>query len=396
MARWLAHACVVLALCFGGSAWAKPKIAILGLEAAPGTGGTVDPATTQVARAITKELRQRARAVASPYTIAPNSNKELTDEKLLMSCDSEAASCMAVIGAGLAADVVMYGRVEKKGEVYRVSLKRLDVQAKTIETRSEELPVGSSVVGMAKRLYFGLVGQSSMVGALTVKAVSQTGAVIANGNVTIDDQARGPLVAGRLTVNNLAEGRHVLGVEARGYRRFEETVTIRAGEPATINALLLIRDAAREPAPDRSGLWRASFITSVAVAALGGAFAGYSFYQQESGDPEPHPEVEGQIVPQLTNNECSLSVAEIKEQKHIIVGNEAEFRRKCDWHPRIFYGFGVAGIGVVGALVSFVMLSRESGSSEPLRTGERSAQRRVAVTPIVTPSLTGASLSVTW
>src|SRR5690349_6728141 len=112
MSKALSSACLVLLICFGGSAWAgKPKIAVLGLEVAPGPTGAVDPEMTQVARDITKELRQRAQSGASPYVIAPNSNKELTDEKLLMSCDNEAASCMVVIGAGLATDLLLYGRV---------------------------------------------------------------------------------------------------------------------------------------------------------------------------------------------------------------------------------------------------------------------------------------------
>src|SRR5215510_4163216 len=104
--------CLGLLICLGGSAWGdKPKIAILGLEAAAGAGGAIDPGAQLVAREITRELRQRVQSPASPYVIAPNSNKELLDEKLLMSCENEALDCMVVIAAGLASDLLLYGRV---------------------------------------------------------------------------------------------------------------------------------------------------------------------------------------------------------------------------------------------------------------------------------------------
>jgi hypothetical protein len=145
MRKALSSACLVLLICVGGSAWAgKPKLAILGLEVAPGPTGIVDPAMTQVAKDITKELRQRAQSGASAYVVAPNSSKELTDEKLLMSCDNEARECMAMIGAGLAADALLYGHVEKRGDDYRVSLKLLDIKAKTVEIGSDEMPIGST------------------------------------------------------------------------------------------------------------------------------------------------------------------------------------------------------------------------------------------------------------
>src|SRR5882724_2304926 len=47
MPKALSSVCLALLICFGGSAWAgKPKIAILGLEAAPGPSGTQEPETT--------------------------------------------------------------------------------------------------------------------------------------------------------------------------------------------------------------------------------------------------------------------------------------------------------------------------------------------------------------
>jgi hypothetical protein len=389
---------LVLILCLGGPAWAKPKIAILGLEAAPGPSGAVDPAMTQVARAITKELRQRAQAPASPYALAPNSNKELTDEKLLMSCDNEAASCMATIGGGLAADVLLYGRVEKRGQLYRVALKRLEIKTKAIETAGEELPVGSAVTGMAKRLYTKLIGEQPVSGALLVRATSQRGAPVGAGTVMIDEVPRGTLAAGQASVTGLAEGRHVVAIEAGGYRRFEDTVTIRAGGQATLDAVLLARTTDEPPASaGNRGAWTASFVASLAVGALGGGLAGYSFYRMTRDEVTADPDPESTMPPlEVGSDDCGSTIGEIKARKHAIVSNPEVFEAACAWKTRIYYGFGVAAVGAVGAVISVVMLTRSAGSPETSRTSARGKKRAVALVPIVTPSLAGASLSVAW
>ncbi|MBC7978239.1 MAG: carboxypeptidase regulatory-like domain-containing protein, partial [Myxococcales bacterium] len=390
MARALASACLLLVVCFGGSAWAaRQKIAVLGLEAAPGPSGAVDPAMTQVARAITKELRQRAQSQTSPYELAPNSNKELTDEKLLMSCDNEAASCMAAIGAGLAADILLYGRVEKRGQLYRVSLKRLDVKAKSVAAGGEELPVGSAVVGLAKRLYIKLVGEISVDGALIVRATSANGAPITAGTVLIDETPRGTLAAGQATVSGLPEGRHVLAIEAGGYRRFEQTVTIRVGAPTTLDARLLGRDAPSEPASSggNAGLWKISLGTSLLVGAAGGGLAVFSFYRMTRDEVTTtiDPDAGGLPALDVGSEDCGRTPAQIKATKHAIVTNPEVFSAACSWKTRIYYGFGVAGVGAVGAVVSLVMLARGS-SPETSRTSARRTKPAFAVTPIVTPS----------
>lgn len=384
--------CATVALCVAlcAVAEAKPKIAILGLEAVPAANGTVDPATTQVARAITRELRQRAQSAASPYAIAPNSSKELTDEKLLMSCDNEAASCMAVIGAGLAADVMLYGRVEKRGDTYRVSLKRLDVKARTVQSGGEEVAVGSGVAGMAKRLYVKLVGEAEAVGTLAVRATTSSGAPVAAGNVTIDEEPRGKLDGGRLTVAGLSEGRHVLAIEVGGYARFEETVTIHSGDQATLNALLIPRDAARPAAGGAHGsAWKWALGTSLVVAAVGGGMALTGYLEQQnyigkvttrstSGDPQ---------VRVVTSGDCGTSATKLKAER-MIEFDDSKFDTACTWHNIHYAGFVVLGVGGVGALLSMVMVIRDAHNDEP--------PRRVSLSPAASPGYAGASLSVRW
>ena len=403
MPKALSLACLVLLICFGGPAWAKPKIAILGLEAAPGPSGVVEPETTQVARDITRELRQRAQASTSPYVIAPNSNKELIDEKLLMSCDNEAASCMVVIGAGLAADVLLYGRVERKGDVYRVSLKLLDVKAKTIETATDEMPVGSSVTSVSKRLHNKLIGEAqstSVAGALIVKARSQTGDTIRNATVLVDEDRKGDLTAGRLTVTGIAEGRHTIAIEAGGYQRFEETVTIHGGEQATLDALLLERSAGPGPSSSSSSLgWKVSLGAGIAVTVGGLGFAGYSYLVKVNNALSAGElKIVGDQGATVGSEDCSRTYDDIINNSNpkIASFNDKSLRTACTWRTRTFIGYGIAGVGLVGAVVSLIMLTRDTGDSEKPPTGARGKKPDVAIAPILNPGGGGAALSVSW
>src|ERR1043165_8632658 len=150
MTRVLSSACVVLlVLGLGGRAWAgKPPIAILGLEVYD-NGGGIDPETTRAAKELTAALRDRAKAGTGPFTPVQG-EKELIDEKLLNNCDSEAPTCMATIGSGLGAEVLMYGKIEKATQsgqgVYKVSIKLLNVGRKQLANSTvETLPLSDSI-----------------------------------------------------------------------------------------------------------------------------------------------------------------------------------------------------------------------------------------------------------
>jgi PEGA domain-containing protein len=402
MPKALSSLCLVLLICFGGSAWAgKPKIAILGLEAAPGPGGNLEPETTQVARDITRELRQRAQASTSPYVIAPNSNKELIDEKLLMSCDNEAASCMVVIGAGLAADVLLYGRVEHKGDAYRVSLKLLDVKAKTIETAAEELAAGSSATGVIKRLYNKLIGEAqgaSVAGTLTVKARSQTGVTVRSGRVMIDEDRKGELSGGRLTVTGIAEGRHTIAIEASGYQRFEEIVTIRGGEQATLDALLLERST-QETSSSNNLTWKVSLGAGIAVMAAGGGFAAYSYFAKVNKQLEPTTlKIVGDTGATVSSDDCGKSEAMILANSNpkITSFNYGALQAACTWRTRTYIGYAIGGVGLLGAVVSLIMLTRDTDATEQPPTGARGKKSDLAIVPMLMPAGGGATLSMTW
>jgi hypothetical protein len=397
----LASACVVLGVCVAGSAWAaRPKIAILGLEVVPGPTGVVDPAVTQLAHDITLELRARAQSSTSPYAIAPNSAKELTDEKLLMSCDNEAASCMATIGAGLSADFLLYGHLEKHGDAFRVSLTLLDVKARTVAVGGEDLPVGGAVGALASRLYAKLVGENPAVtttGTMLVRARARGGDVL-DGRVLIDQQLRGRLADGRLTLAGLAEGRHVVAVESTGYDRFEDVVAIHAGQQALVDALLVEK---RAPAPQHSAVWKWTLGAGVVIAAAGGAFAYYSNDRMVNHNLVTYEAALQRDGRTLYNDpmppdsgDCGLSVSQIADKKHARVTNQDVFDRACTWKSRIYISFGVAAVGALGAIASLVVLTRDS-ATEPA-TGARGKKPNLAIAPMIGPNGTGASLSLVW
>jgi hypothetical protein len=91
-------------------------IAILGLEVV--ANGPIDEASTRVASQLTDAIR--GRAANGPYAIAPNSNAELIDEKVMHSCDDEREACMRAIGRRFHADHLLFGHVERsRGEAIK-------------------------------------------------------------------------------------------------------------------------------------------------------------------------------------------------------------------------------------------------------------------------------------
>jgi hypothetical protein len=400
----LSSACLVW-LCLGGPAWAnKPKIAILGLEVIPGPSGTVDPLVTQVARDITTDLRQRVQSDASPYTMAQNSTKELTDEKLLMSCDNEAASCMAVIGAGLSADFLLYGHIERRGEVYRVSVRLLDVKTKTFQTTGEDMPVGSPAANMSKRLYTKLFGDVAApgTGVIVVKVRTQSGTPTDGSRVMVDDVLRGVLTKGKLTVTGVGDGPHVVAIEAPGYPRYEGLATVRPGKPATLDAVLVEHATAPEQ-PRHSPVWKWSLGAGIGLALAGAGFAYYSNDQMVNHNKVMYAAAIDTSTgmaftdPQAPDaSDCEKSFEQIRIAKRADVTNPEVFGRACTWKTRIYVGYIVGAAGALGAVASLIMLTRDPRPSESSRTGTRSNKSGVAVVPIVRPDGAGALLSLSW
>ena len=213
---------------------AKPTIAVLGLEVVDEASGGIDEKSTKMAKELTDALRQRAKVGTGPYALAPGSDKDLLEMKLLSACDSEADDCMAAIGKELNAERLLYGKVKKAQGGYQVSLKLLNVSTKKNEkSTSDVIPVGQAsgpeLVRWGKVFYNRLTGTTDQ-GTLIVRAN------VDRGIVYLDGAVKGNLVGGTARVTGLAEGSYRLGVEAEGHLRYDARVTVTGGQDTTHQA----------------------------------------------------------------------------------------------------------------------------------------------------------------
>lgn len=215
------------------AASAKPKLAILGLEVI----GSLDPDQVRIAKQITLGLRERARAGTGPYELAPNSEKELVDEKLMNNCETEALACMSPIGLAMRADFLMFGNIEKVDRGYHITIKLIRVTTKMpLAPFSEIIPaaeVKRDPRGVARHVYAKLTATDE--GSVTVRVSS-----VERATVFVDDQPVGTTSSGLLTIS-LPEGKHRLAVVAteRGWKRHEEELTLNAGDQRNIPVELL-------------------------------------------------------------------------------------------------------------------------------------------------------------
>jgi len=424
MTRVLSSACVVLlVLGLGGRAWAgKPPIAILGLEVYD-NGSGIDPDTTKAAKELTAALRDRAKAGTGPFTPVQG-EKELIDEKLLNNCDSEAPTCMATIGTGLGAEVLMYGKIEKATQsgqgVYKVSIKLLSVTRKQLTASTvETLPVtdatGVKVQTYARTWYSKLAGAGSG-GTLVVRAN------IDRGTVLIDEDIKGSLASGTLTITGLAEGKHTLAVEAttREHQRYEAQVTIRAGETTTQNVTMvamprrladmrpqgtIIREGTVAQQPPRTNAWKPVFYGATVATAGGVGFSLYELFKGQSNGKISGTSNFVQAVgvmdgagKSVTSDQCgSQPVSDFASANP----GDPDLRRFNDACNNFKYqkiGWVVSGVLGAVAIGSFYMAYLRDSGSETNKTAGRGHRKRreLAVTPIVTPTGGGATLRFDW
>lgn len=272
MSRYLAALITVAALLSTSSAAiAKPTIAVLGLEVISESEGALDETATQVAKDLTSALRRRAALGRGKYQLAPNSQKDLLELKLLSDCADENRDCMSAIGRELGAQRLLYGRIERQASGYQISLKLLNVTTRTMERTTSDiftaaiLKDGTDELG--RRLYNQLTGGPE-TGGLNIVTNA------AGGTVFIDGRPRTSLSAGRAAVEDLNEGRHTLVIEADGHERYVGAITVIPGETQDVSVRLTA--SATPPADDRrpGGISRVMFWSTLTIAgASGAAFA---------------------------------------------------------------------------------------------------------------------------
>jgi hypothetical protein len=422
MIRAFSSTCLAfLLVCLAGNAYAgKPLIAVLGLEVVD-SSGTPTPQDTQVAKALTEGLRSRAKAGSGPYQIAGNSDKELIDEKLLKNCDSESPVCMAQIGNDLGADVLMYGKIEKKGTAYTVTMKLLEVHRKIVEKSwNEPIPLSQTneaeLQRWAKNIYAKLTGQST-AGQILVKL--QNGD---HGTILLNGDEKGSITNGVGQVASVEEGKYKLEVQSEGFRPWSDSITVRPGETTNVGVKLEKADGGNriiEPPPGGgppggggivveggsrgSATWKGVFIGSVVVGLAGGGIVLYGRNQISDarsalcagGAYNPDmPDANHPVVDPSCAKPSSLSNPLTPSQVDSY-NSKGDSGRTLTWVGGVTAG--VAGAFAIVALYKGFIAKDSGGSSgEHAVNGKRVRRDRFVVTPIVAPDGGGATLRFDW
>ena len=412
MTRAISLSFVVLAALVANAA-ARPSIAVLGLEVVD-PSGTPTQADTQVAKELTEGLRSRAKAGSGPYSLAPGSDKELIDEKLLTNCETEQPACMAQIGQSVGAEFLMYGKIEKQGKAYQVTLNLLDVKRKA---REKSLPAliplsqanGAGLSGWAKNLYANITGQATAAG-IVVK--------VANADrctVLIDGEEKGNVNNGVGQINGIEDGSHKLGVECPGYRKYEQDITVKAGETTQVPVRVEKTETGPEggvgpggvtgtegPGPSTGGGgggetgssgWRSVFYGSLAVGVAGGALwiAGY---HTESAASDRLCAIGGYVDPKFNRPDCQNPPEHLPDPD---IQHENDRGDKGKLMTEIGIGAAVVGgsLAVVALYEGFIA-KKDSNPREHALRSHRVHRDRFVVTPIISPSGGGATLQLSW
>ena len=390
-------------------ALAKPMIAVLGLEVVD-PSGTPSAQDTQVAKELTDGLRARAKAGTGTYQLAPGSDKELIDQKLLNNCDTEAAGCMSAIGNQLGAEVLMYGKLQKDSKGYQVTLKVLDVGRKSVQKSSTDLiPVnessGAPLQGWAKKIYAKLTGEQSS-GTLVVKLSNAE-----RGTILIDGEEKGNITNGTGQVAGLSEGKYKLTVESDGFRRYERDITVSGGKTENVAVTLesgsgtgggsiggggvIGPSPGPGPGPEGgsgNGMWKGVFVGSMVVAAAGGGWWAYNW--TKINKENDYLCTRGQVSGDCTPNNSNGSVTAEQHKAAVDRGNSAKTQT---WVGGAVMGVGL-GVAAFAFYKGFIAKPNQESSTSAAKTkrGKRVRRERFIVTPIVAPDGGGATVRLDW
>jgi len=408
---------------FGSVAHAdKQKISVLGLEAVVGANNQIDPADTAFAKELTKELRSRANN--SKNYVLTKDTRELVDEKLMNNCGAEHPQCMAPIGGSVGADALLFGRVANVKGGYKVSLTLVSVSKKqVIASDPNALVTGAEtknpgLANWVREHYKKLTGESSD-GTLIITAAGASG-----GRVLINGETRETLKSGQATIS-LPEGRYRVGVEADGFKLWEQDgVTVGTEKPVELKPDLVKSKIDTTVDPNKGNesntttttgtdnlvtregtvsgkksktVWKVAAAVGIGGAVVGGAFIAYSFKQMGDFDSakvdgatwEPDP-----AKTKISDSDCG--------DGQFTGGNASDLNSKfdsaCSAKSRMTWlvptTVGLAAIGA-GALI-YVMISKDDAEQRPAGAGRRVKKKTFIVTPVVTPDGTGATLRFDW
>lgn len=408
---------VVLLPALARPVWAKPKVAVLGLEVTGKSGN--DPKAISAAKSLTHALRHEANRPAGPFDLAPGSNKDLLEMKMLSGCSDEGHSCMADIGKQLGAAKLIYGRLERASGGYKVALNLLDTSSGSLEKQSSEvIPLGdmagSSLEHSARTLYGRLTG-APQEGVLDITANAE------RGTVYVDGKIRTTLSAGSARVTGLSEGMHSVSIEAPGYDRFKTDVGITGGQTESLKASMT-ESAGGGGGGEGEGrpghAWRVAFVSGMIATGVAGAAWTYSGFKVLSAEDDVSVASEaytgGGLKDYIQNGQYTDACAAFKDSSKVPGGDMADFNaaaRKvedaCDSGSR-YRNLTNVFIATTGVAALFTAFAYYEGYIAPrhvsAREREEARRRRkhhkqgptVVVTPAVGPGLVGAGLEITF
>jgi hypothetical protein len=451
MSRALTLTCrVILTLCLVGlssaTALAKPLVAVLGLEVVDRTNGGsgTDQAATKFASELSVALRDRAVA-GGPYNLQVNADKELVDEKLIKSCDSEQPTCMAPIGLDLGAAYLIYGSIEKKPGGYIVKVLLLNVAHHAVEKTwlPSQLPFTDAKDNQSQGFKdFARKGYNFLTGTnATPLRISVTNTNVDRGSVLIDGDERGALIQGTASIAGVAEGKHRIAIEVGGFQRYEANVTVTADEPLTPITLIplpedrgVIETHHKPCGPDSmtctgsvssssgSGntLWKTTAVTGFVVAAVAGGIMGWEYHNINAFDGKSIPlkDAGGGVITALGGNttmtrayssdECNdTTVIPSGQNMDLNPGGVARhnagnsiYDKACTGvsasHFLIPITIGAAFVGVAGLIMALHHSDDEQRPASGSTVGHRQKKSSFAVTPVISPDGAGATVQIDW
>lgn len=388
----------------------KQKIAILGLEVI----GDIDSEQTDIARKLTNELRGRAKAGTSNLQLAPNSERELVDEKLMNGCVNEANTCMAPIGANLGADYLMFGKLEKIGRSFQISIKLIKVSTKAQWVWSSEVApkdLSGNTAAVAKKVYASLIPQEE--GTLVVKVTN-----VDRATIYIDDEPRGTLTSNVFSIG-LKEGRYKLAIEAsgKGWKRHEETITIHAGDTRNVSTELA---RSKQPVDDRKlhdelthevggtvsegpggagKFWKVTAATGIAVSAVAGGMWAYQWFvpisKYQDGKEALAMPGGGLYTEKLGSEDCD---GKGRDARELEAPRNRDYDAACKAYgtTKILVPVTIAA-GAIGIGALIYVLVKSDSPPESTQVGSRRVPRRTfTVTPVMSPDGAGATVRFDW
>jgi hypothetical protein len=407
LAAWVAAAVVVA----GGGAVAhaaKQKVAVLTLEVVDNP----DPDHLKLARTLSAELRERVRNSAD-FTLV-GGDKDLVEEKLMNGCANEAPVCMAPIGARLDAELLLYGRMSKSPKGFQITLRLLRVANRQyVNTWPEDIPQKKLLdepKTVAKLAFSKLMPNQS--GTLVVKIAN-----VDRATLYVDGKPEGTLASGLYT-STLPPGSYKLWIEAaeKGWMRYEERITVRAGDTTNVSAELTrikatpLEEPARDKKPtnelthETSGTvsqqpprhtgWKVLAAGGLVTAGVAGGVWVWSYAKPISDYQNLLDKHQGATAggTELDSRDCSKTAD--ADSMH-----REEFKDACRarTYTKIAAPITIAaGLVGAGALIYLLLKDDKASEQRPAGAGRRTARRSLAVTPVVTPDGAGATVRFDW